>query len=292
MPDPADSGTRIADLLIRTRAAFRAAGLPTADLDARLLVAEAFGLSSTAVVIEGDRAATADGQTRLADFTRRRLDGEPVGRLLGRREFWGIPFALAPDTLEPRPDTETVVEAALAAFPHCDAPLRFADLGTGTGAIAVAILSERPNAVAVGLDLAPGAVAAAVKNAASAGVGTRFLGVVGDFSRLPVAGFDLIVSNPPYITSSDMASLDRGVLEYDPALALDGGPDGLVAYRALIPAAFAALGPEGRLIVEIGAGQERDVAALMTRAGFEAVFARPDLAGLDRVIEGRRTTAR
>ncbi|WP_334176581.1 peptide chain release factor N(5)-glutamine methyltransferase [Pseudoxanthobacter sp.] len=272
--------------VIRTR--FRAAGLETADLDARLLVAEALGIAPQRLIIDGTQAVSPQQAAVAEGFAARRLAGEPVGRIRGRRAFWGHEFRLTPDMLEPRPDTETVVEAALEAFPHRDRPFVMADLGTGSGAILVAVLSERPAACGFGLDLAAGVPAGARANAEAAGVAGRALFLQGDFASPPFSGLDLVVSNPPYIPAAGIAGLAPEVRLHDPLRALAGGADGLDCYRALLPAAFAALKPGGWLIVEIGLGQEGDVGALAAAAGFAGPATRPDLSGRVRVVTARR----
>jgi release factor glutamine methyltransferase len=216
------------------------------------------------------------------------LAGEPVGRILGHREFWGLSFALGPETLEPRPDSETIVEAALALVDERwgrDAPLRVADLGTGTGCLLVALLSELPAAYGIGLDISAGAVSTARDNAVRNGVGARGGFAVGDWTAsLAEAGFDLVVSNPPYIPSGDCAGLAREVVEHDPIAALDGGTDGFDAYRAILGGAARILKPKGGLVLELGIGQCDAVAALATERGLIAGETRRDLGGIARAL--------
>jgi release factor glutamine methyltransferase len=207
---------------------------------------------------------------------------------LGNREFWSLSFRLSPATLSPRPDTETIVEACLAVLPDRQGAYRLLDLGTGTGAILIALLSERPGAFGVGIDKAVEAVAVARLNAEDNGVAARAAFAEGDWMAGLVGPFDLIVSNPPYIPSRDIAGLDREVREHDPALALDGGADGLDAYRRIAADAPRLLARGGCLIFELGIGQAQDVAALMRAAGFTILGPpRKDLGGVARALAGR-----
>jgi len=285
---PGHAAATVGAILADVRRRFRAAGLATADLDARLLVAAAAGLPPDRLVLDGDRPADAAARARAEDHARRRLAGEPVGRILGVREFWSIPFRLGPDVLEPRPDTETVVEAALAAIAGRAGPLRIADLGTGSGAILVALLRERPDAVGIGVDIAAGALAVARRNADDAGVGDRALFVQGDFCAALGPGFDLVVSNPPYICSQTIESLSDEVRLHDPRRALDGGPDGLDAYRAIIGTIESVIERDGALVVEVGYDQAAAIGELAVRSGLEVEAIRQDLGGVERAVTMRR----
>ncbi|MGJ5011438.1 peptide chain release factor N(5)-glutamine methyltransferase [Bradyrhizobium oligotrophicum] len=272
-------------------ARFAAAGLDSPELDARLLLGHALQLDLTGLVMHGQRQLSHEDAQRLEALVQRRLVGEPVARLLGAKEFWGLPLQLSADTLVPRPDTETVVELALehlAAGGALTRPLRIADLGTGSGAILLALLSELPRAHGVGTDISVGALATARDNARALGLADRAGFVACSYAAALSAGFDLIVSNPPYIPSSEISELDIEVRTHDPLRALDGGQDGLDAYRALIPQAAALLRPGGAVIVEVGLGQSDGVAALMARAGLAADSStiRADLAGIPRTVMG------
>lgn len=281
MPDPAISRQ---EALRRLRAAFAEAGIDEAALDARVLLLDALGLDATALALRPDEPVGEAGAARLEEASRRRLAGEPVWRILGEREFWGLPFALHPETLVPRPDTETVVEAALRLAPG---PRRILDLGTGTGCLLVAILRERPGAFGIGLDRARGAAATARRNAERNGVGERASFVVGDWTAALAGAFDLVVSNPPYIPTRDLAGLEREVREHDPALALDGGADGLDPYRLILADAPRLLAPGGAVVVEVGIGQADDVAAIGVATGLELQAIAPDLAGVPRAVAWR-----
>ncbi|CAM5492794.1 Release factor glutamine methyltransferase OS=Afipia felis OX=1035 GN=prmC PE=3 SV=1 [Afipia felis] len=275
---------------IRTR--LEAAGIESPELDARLLLGEVLQLDLTGLATAAARPLTANEAAALETLIRRRIGGEPVARLLGRKEFWGLSLALSPATLVPRPDTETIVEAALARLQRdgrADDRLRIADLGTGSGAILLALLSELPNAQGIGTDINPDALRTAAHNAAALGMSGRTGFVACDYAAALRGPFDLIVSNPPYIPSRDIDDLAIEVRAHDPRLALDGGADGLAAYRAIIPAAFERLAPGGVVVVEVGQGQDIDVARLMAEAGFDtSAPAKADLNGVPRASMGRK----
>ena len=274
----------------RTWAAkFRAGGIDSPELDARLLVGHALALDHAGLAAAGARRLTAAEEDAIADVAERRLGREPVARIVGMKEFWGLNFSIDAATLVPRPETETVVEAALAAVTQRRArsrPLRIADLGTGCGAILLALLTELPDAFGVGTDSSPGALAIARHNARRLGL-TRAAFVACDMAAVLRGGFDVIVSNPPYIASGDIPILPPEVGLFDPRLALDGGPDGLDCYRAIAAAAPALLAPDGVLVVELGAGQSEPVAALFAAAGLAPSRPRPDLSDVPRALVAR-----
>ncbi|GGB61384.1 release factor glutamine methyltransferase [Roseibium aquae] len=274
------------DVYRAIRDRFRSAGLPTADLDARVLVSHAARIAPMDLPMRWDETAGHDVKAdtdRLADL---RLCGVPVGRLVGEREFFGLPFELNAATLEPRPDTELLVETVLEATHESDA-FTFADLGTGTGAIAVSILVNRPAAFGLGVDLSETALQCACANAHRHGVGDRLLPVRADFGTPLAPGLDWIISNPPYIPSPVIGSLDESVRVHDPLLALDGGPDGLSAYRRISRQAGQKLRPGGRLLLEIGYDQDVSVSGLLTGQGFTGIEMRRDLSGHPRMIMAR-----
>jgi release factor glutamine methyltransferase len=271
---------------------FKSESIDSAELDARILVGGALGLDLTGMIAAAARPLTLDEATRLEDFTRRRLKREPVARILGHKEFWGLPLQLSAETLVPRPDTETLVELALEMLrnmPDGDHRLRIADIGTGSGAILLALLSELPDAYGIGTDISGDALQTAHSNAVHLGLADRATFIVCDYAAAFSGRFDLIVSNPPYIRSADIADLATEVRDHDPRQALDGGADGLDAYRALIPRAAALLAPHGVLAVEVGQGQSTDVEELMTAAGLTLQgLPKADLAGIQRAVAGRR----
>lgn len=274
-------------------ARFTSAAIDSAELDARLLAGHALGLDLTGMISAAQRRLTPDEAARLEGFARRRLDGEPVARIIGEKEFWGLPLLLSPATLVPRPDTETVVELALEllrADGELNRPLRIADLGTGSGAILLALLSELPAAAGFGTDISDAALQTAAANAARAGLLARTTLVRCDYARGLSGAFDLIVSNPPYIRSADIGHLAADVRKYDPLAALDGGADGLDAYRVLIPQAARLLAPGAALVVEAGAGQSEDIRGLMAMSGLVTIIApKADLAGIARAVAGHKT---
>ena len=273
-------------------AELKSAGIDSAELDARMLVGAVLGLDLTGMITTAGRILTPEEALRLEDFTRRRLAGAPVARILGVKEFWGLPLQLSAATLVPRPDTETVVEMALEilrADGAADRPSRIADLGTGSGAILLALMSELPHAQGFGTDVSAAALQTASRNAARLGFSDRATFIACDYASGLSGHFDLIVSNPPYIRSSDIGALAAEVGDHDPLAALDGGADGLDAYRTLIPAAVAVLAPGGALVVEAGLGQCLQIEGLMTAAGLTACGPpKADLAGIPRSVAGRK----
>lgn len=272
-------------------ARFTSAGIDTAELDARLLLGHALGLDLTGMIRAADRMLTPDESNRLDALASRRLAGEPVARILGVKEFWGLPLSLSPATLVPRPDTETVVELALDMLRAAPAKqgMRIADLGTGSGAILLALLSELHGAVGIGTDISQQAVETARGNAKRLGLADRVSFIRCDYALGLSGSFDLIVSNPPYIRSGDISGLALEVRDHDPPKALDGGPDGLDAYRALIPQAARILNPGAALVVEAGQGQAAQIEALMTAAGLVPHGApKADLGGIPRAVGARK----
>ena len=267
-------------------ASFRSAGLDTPDLDARVLAGHALGLDHTALVAAAARPL-GEKAAAVAAFESRRLAGEPVSRIIGAREFWGLPLAVTPAVLVPRPETETVVELALSLIADRTRRLRIADLGTGSGAILLALLHELPNAFGTGTDMSADALGVARRNAARLGLGDRAQFAVGDFATGLAGPFDLVVSNPPYIATGEIAALSREVRDHEPHLALDGGDDGLAAYRAIAADAPRIVGG-GHLVVEIGAGQRGDVEFLFTEKGLAIAAVGHDLSGIARAVAARR----
>jgi release factor glutamine methyltransferase len=268
------------------------AGIESAELDARILTGAALGLDLTGLIRAARRPIVATEGARLEAFARRRLAGEPVARILAEKEFWGLSFKLSAETLVPRPDTETVVELALEmlrAMPRSTPAAHIADIGTGSGAILLALLSELSDAIGVGTDISAAALVTANDNAAALGLTARASFVACNYGAALSGGFDLVVSNPPYINSAAVAGLAVEVRDHDPHRALDGGADGLNAYRALIPEAARLLTPGGALVVEAGIGQSGDIEGLMTRAGLTLTGpARTDLGGVARALACRK----
>ncbi len=286
------SGTTVEGARRALAARLQSAGIEAAELDARLLVGATLRLDLTGMITQGAGPLTPAEISLLEQFAQRRLAGEPVARILGTREFWGLPFRLSEATLVPRPDTETVVELALdiaRELPIAGRKPRIADIGTGSGAILLALLHEIPDAFGVGTDISLMALRTAQDNAAALGLAGRAAFVACRYAAALAGPFELIVSNPPYIRAADIAGLSRDVRDYDPHLALDGGVDGFDAYRALIPEAAQRLAPGGALIVEAGEGQAGGIETLMAAAAL--VPQKPpkaDLAGIPRAVAARK----
>lgn len=259
------------------------AGLPTPELDARLLVRGVTGASEVEMIREPGAFITAAEEELLAACEQRRLAGEPVSRILGMREFWGLDFVVTPAVLDPRADSETLVAAALDLLRGRAAP-RLLDLGTGSGCLLLALLHERDDATGIGVDISDEALEVARGNAARLGLASRAGFVRTDWTAGIGGVFDLVVSNPPYIASADIATLAIDVRGYDPHLALDGGADGLDAYRALARLLPPVLAPGGHAVIELGRGQAAQVAALFETAAFDTTHTVPDLAGVPRAL--------
>jgi release factor glutamine methyltransferase len=265
-------------------AAFGAAGLDTPRLDARLLIAETLKLDPAQVFARGDEHIDADQAAALEAIKSRRLAHEPVGRILGRREFYGREYLLGPATLEPRPDSETLVDAALK-HRRVKQPARILDLGAGTGCLLLSILGEWPEATGIGVDLSHDAVDVARTNAERLDLASRAVFQTGDWCAGLACDFSMIVSNPPYIATAELAALAPEVQLFDPRLALDGGGDGLAAYRAFLPKLADHLAPGGVVLLEVGIDQADSVAMLCMKQGFRKTAFHRDLAGIARVVE-------
>jgi release factor glutamine methyltransferase len=281
------AGASIAEALRLMAQFFRLNGIEDADADARILLAHALHLDRAQLLAQSDRLLEAREIDTVLPLAARRLKREPVARILGRKEFWSLPLGLTPDVLVPRPETETIVEAALDRVLRGGLRLerlRVLDIGTGSGALLLALLKEMPNATGTGTDIDAGALACARANAERHNLAGRCSFVAGDMAAGLAGPFDLIVSNPPYVARGEISRLEPEVRDYDPKLALDGGEDGLDAYRAIAAAAPRLLAPDGRLIVELGAGQELSVRTLFTNTGLAIVTVRNDLSGIPRAL--------
>lgn len=271
--------------------AFKQAGIEEAEADSRLLVGHALRIDRTQLMAESYRILEAREINAVQALAGRRLRREPVARIVGMKEFWSLSLQVTEDVLVPRPETETVVELALDLIDHDNLRrerLRILDIGTGSGAIALALLSELPNAIATMTDISEAALAIASGNAEAHKMAARCSFAVSDIAQGVDGPFDLIVSNPPYIVHADIATLDPEVREHDPMLALDGGSDGLNAYRAIASAAPRLLASGGRLVVELGLGQEAPVHRLLTEAGLTVGKARADLAAIPRALPSQK----
>ena len=278
--------TTLVQAWTQARERLKAAAIDSPAIDARLMLEAAAGASRADILTDPYRELTPEQAQTLDDYLERRARREPVSRILGRKGFWTIMLGVGPDVLSPRPDTETVVQEALALF---EVPRAFSvlDLGVGSGAILLSILAERPAARGLGVDVSEEALAVARENAANLGLGGRAALLRGDWTAgLGEASFDLVVSNPPYIPSADIAGLAPEVRDHDPRLALDGGADGLDAYRQLAPEMLRVLRPGAPFLVEIGHDQSAAVEALFRAAGAQGVRTVKDLALKDRVVMG------
>lgn len=276
-------------------AAFRSGELPSAELDARLLVLDACGLSHEAYHLDPARALSGTERAAIATACARRLAREPVSRILGQREFWGRRFTLSPSVLDPRPDTETLVETALDILreeSRSAAELRILDLGTGTGCILLTLLAELPNAWGLGVDRDMAALAVARGNAASLGLAGRAAFACSNWADAICGPFDLVVSNPPYIPAADIETLEPEVRCHDPRLALDGGADGLDAYRRIIDGHARVVAPGAWLIFESGVNQVMEILTLLgyteSKGAIGGCKIRRDMAGIERVVAVKR----
>ena len=281
------AGACIADALRLIAQSFKAVGIDSPEVDARALLGHALRLDRAQLIAQADRILEQREVDAVSVLVARRLRREPVSRILGSKEFWSLPLNVTPDVLVPRPETETVVEAALDFVVRGGLrteQLRLLDIGTGSGALLLALLSELPAANGIGTDISQAALGIASGNAARLGFSDRCTFVACDIAAGVSGPFDIVVSNPPYVVRGEIAALAPEVSHYDPPLALDGGNDGLDAYRAIAADAARLLAPGGRLIVELGAGQEPPVRALFTKAGLTVCDARNDLAGIPRAL--------
>ncbi len=278
------------DALLRDAAvALTAAGIDNARFEARLLLAHAAGVTIERLIAHGDEAAPWAAVEALRTLTARRIRREPMAYVVGEREFWGLPFKVSPAVLVPRPDSETLIEAALALMPGRTEPWRIVDLGVGSGCLLLTLLREFPNARGVGMDASAEALSVAQGNADALGVGARTRFVAGDWRHQGWAEqlggpFDLLISNPPYIETATIDGLMPEVALFEPRLALDGGRDGLAAYRTIAGRAAGLVVPGGRVLIEVGEGQVPDISALLAAAGFAVSSPWKDLGGIDRIV--------
>jgi release factor glutamine methyltransferase len=277
----------------QTRAAaarvLRQAKVETPELDARVLLVHAAGLSHEGLVARLDEVPAPDAAARFGTFVERRIGGEPVSRIIGMREFYGRPFRIDARTLDPRPDTETLIETALT-LANQEKPLRLLDPGTGSGCILVTLLAELPQAGGVGIDVSPLALECARANAEAHAVGDRASFMVSNWLDAVKGTFDFVVANPPYLSAADMAGLTPEVRDHDPSEALDGGPDGLSAYRCIVRRLRKVLRPGGFVLFEIGPSQADAVFRILAEAGLAVENGRwrwHDLAGRPRVVGAR-----
>ncbi len=259
--------------------------IAAARLEAELLLAATLGLDRVGLYINFERPLDSAELAAFRQQVQRRAKGEPVQYILGETEFWSLPFTVCPAVLVPRADTEVLVEEALARLNNSGSVL---DVGTGSGAIAIALAHDKPGVQVTALDCSEEALQVARGNAERNGVAERVACIAGDLAELPPGPFAMVVSNPPYIPSADCEQLMPEVRDHEPRLALDGGEDGLTAYRQLVSQASRVLIMGGWLLVEVGIGQADKVAAMFKAAGFVEITCRDDYAGIPRVVAGRK----
>jgi release factor glutamine methyltransferase len=284
MPEPGgQAGRRVRDVLGAARTRLAEAGIETASVDARVLLEFWLHANPEALIAAADL-------DRFEGLLARREQRQPVSQIVGRREFWSLSFDVTRDVLTPRPDSETLIEAVLEQLPDRTAPIRILDLGTGTGCLLLTLLSEYGSATGVGIDVSPAALQVAARNGQKLGLDARVDWMLGQWDTQLDANFDVVISNPPYIESGALAALDRDVVDYEPHLALDGGADGLDAYREILTHMANVLAANGLLAFEIGEGQADAITALASGAGLNLRAARQDLSNILRVLVFDRPT--
>ena len=276
----------LGDIYKDSRTALEEAGIETAVLDARILICHVLGITDTDFITDRNAQIPDSDAQAIHTLIHRRAQGEPVSLILGTKEFWSLPFKVTKDVLDPRPDTEMLVQAALDYFKDAP-PAMILDLGTGTGCMPIALLTEWPQAQAVAVDISDAALAVARENATANGVQDRIRFVQGDFmGALDIDGsFDLVLSNPPYIPRADIESLSDEVKRFDPILALDGGMDGMDCYKKIISTLESLLNQGGICLLESGFGQHEDIARIVKDTGLTVNAIHPDLAGIPRAVE-------
>ena len=282
-----DASPTAAEALRRATETLARAGVIAARLEARLLVALGLGVSPEALLLRAERVFGEAEQARLDTLLRRRIRHEPIAHILGEREFWSLPFRVTRDTLIPRPETETLVEAVLEHRPSAEHP-SILDLGTGTGCLLLALLHERPNAHGVGVDLSDAVLAVARANAESLGLSERARFVLSSWGAGVDGRYDVVVSNPPYVRTSEIETLSPDVALFEPRLALDGGEDGLARFRELVPQLRSVLNPDGLVALEVGIGQADAVGAMLAAVGIPVAARISDLSGVLRCIIGTK----
>lgn len=281
--DIADIGADVATALATIARRLDAAGVASARLDARLLVGAATGEATAGLIARPQRRLSVQETEMLCTTVARRCAREPLAHILGSREFWSLDFDVSASVLTPRPDSETVVEAACRYIPAPGRDVRVLDLGTGSGCLLLSLLHEHPAATGVGVDISPAAIELARRNAERLRVGARASFVVGDWTASIDERFDVVVSNPPYISTLEIERLAPEVACYEPRSALDGGSDGLDAYRDLLPLSADVLAPGGTILFEMGAGQHQAICTLARACGFDIAGIQADIAGIPRV---------
>lgn len=282
-----EASTARSEALASLEKTFKVAGIENPAREARVSLCAASGITPVALIVE-PREPLGSAAWKVQEVAERRATGEPLSRIVGKREFWGLSFAITPHVLDPRPETETIVEAALSILSdRREDKLNILDLGVGSGALLCALLTEFGAARGIGVDISAGAAEVAQGNLQACGLSLRAEIRIGDWTSGLEERFDLIVSNPPYIPTADLAGLPREVRDFDPWLALDGGIDGLAAYRRILTESRRILAPPGWLLAELGVGQATKVTAIANQCGFIDCVTYQDLAGADRVVAAR-----
>lgn len=275
-------------MLREATARLKAAGVDGPRRDAILLLSHASGITADRLRIEPDLEIAPETAATFAQFVSRRAAREPVSHILRYREFWSLQFEVSRDVLDPRPDSETLIQAVLDLVPDRGAALRLVDFGTGSGCLLLSLLHELPATEGLGVDRSPAALAVAQRNAARLRLAGRSTWREGDWGEGLDGAFDILISNPPYIESAVIPELAPEVALHEPRLALDGGADGLAAYRALMPHLARLAAPGAVIALEIGQGQDKAVASLLAESGFGGITGQPDLAGITRVVLARK----
>ena len=278
----------LSDIVSRVAKRLWQVGIENEEYEARLLVAHALGLPSATVYLEAPEHLSFRQGMDIEHYVERRCKREPLSKIVGEKEFWSLPFKVSKATLDPRPDSETLIEAVLDYFPDHMANLRFLDIGTGSGCLLLAALQEYPESTGLGVDISADALKIARHNAEALGMLERTTFAEGCWADAVQGVFDIILSNPPYIATAEIEALAAEVREFDPLIALDGGVEGLEAYRQLVPRLIGLLQPEGYVFLEIGYQQQADVMALVAEAGLEVIVCKHDLAGNARCIVARK----
>ena len=278
------SETNLKELYYETRNALREHGIHNADIEAREFIKYVIDIADIDIIIRSDQPVYSEKVKQLREGLQRRLQGEPVSRIFGEREFWSLPFKVTPDVLDPRPDTETIVDAAIRHFIG-NPPEQVLDLGTGSGCLIVSLMTEWPLSHGHAVDISGKALLVASENARTHGVDDRITFVTSDWGESVNGYFDLIVSNPPYISNREIANLPPEVKNYDPILALEGGEDGLDCYRKIILAVKKLLKLNGICLLEVGYDQAEKVSRLVEDSGLFVRGVHPDMAGIPRVVE-------
>lgn len=269
----------VKEILLETKLRFKTAGLDTPELDARLLLQNVLGVTHEDILLNNSRLLSESESDTLSKFILRRLNGEPVSRILGQRDFWKHSFKVSDETLDPRPDSETIIDAVISEF-NCDEDLKILDLGTGTGCLLLSLLHEFPNARGVGVDISQGAIAVAKENAEVIGLANRVNFINSDWQDMPLEqNFDIVISNPPYIAEGEIAGLQPEVKNFDPYTALSGGESGLECYKTIVQILPKLLKKKGKIFFEIGYNQEELVKAILAEGGFIVLQTIADLAG-------------